>query len=100
WLVKKAENIEERHAVLHALESEADNAEGVPIPHFLSAISGSLPTQLNAIAIPNYVHDFLRSADNQSTDTFLSIWRAALANEQPQPVSVLEAACGSANDYR
>src|SRR5207253_1689596 len=33
-------------------------------------------------------------------DTFCNLWKAALAHPALPPLSVLEPACGSANDYR
>ena len=86
-----------------------DNAEGLQIPHFISETFRSLPICLGEITIHNYVGDFLVSADSAPTqpgpqapgfNTFASLWHSALAREQPPPVSVLEPACGSANDYR
>ena len=69
----------------------------------------SLPVPTYGIQIPNYIKDFLtgtRAQNSQSTrngnclDTFLSIWKEVLSHETPQHISVLEPACGSANDYR
>ena len=112
WLANLAKNsggAEESRAVLHALEHGADNAEGLQIPHFISETFRSLPICLGEITIPNYIRDFLVSAGGAPTqpgpqapgfNTFASLWHSALSREQPPPVSVLEPACGSANDYR
>jgi hypothetical protein len=112
WLANLAGNsggAEESRAVLHALEHGADNAEGLPIPHYLSATFRSLPLGHGELIIPNYIRDFLVRAEDAPPrpghqapgyNTFVSLWRTALSPEQPPPVSVLEPACGSANDYR
>jgi len=112
WLANLAKNsggAEESRVVLHALEHGADNAEGLQIPHFISETFRSLPLGLGGLNIPNYVRDFLVSADGVPTqpgpqspgfNTFASFWHSVLSREQPPPVSVLEPACGSANDYR
>jgi len=112
WLASLARNsggAEESRAVLHALEHGADSAEGLPIPHFLSATFRSLPIGHGELIVPNYIRDFLVRADGGPTrtghespayNTFVSLWRTALSREPPPPVSVLEPACGSANDYR
>ncbi len=112
WLLtfdKRTTDAEELHALLHALRRGADNAEGIEIPQFVVQIFGSLPTSALGIQVPNYVEEFLtttRRRDGQSTsrrdclDTFLRIWREVLPSETLRRLSVLEPACGSANDYR
>jgi ubiquinone/menaquinone biosynthesis C-methylase UbiE len=108
-LNKRAGHAEELRAVLYALKRGADNAEGIEIPHYVVQIFGSLPASARGIHIANYIEDFLataRSQDDQSTltgtsiDTFLHAWKEVLSHESPQRISVLEPACGSANDYR
>jgi hypothetical protein len=111
WLVqlaKRGGGEEERLAVLHALNLGADNAEGVAIPHFLIHTFRALSAGDGKLALPNYVEEFL-NCEPESTrkrdgggefDTFLSLWCTVLAGESAPPISVLEPACGSANDYR
>jgi SAM-dependent methyltransferase len=108
-LAKRGGGEEERQAVLHALRLGADNAEGVEIPCFLLQSFGSLPVRVGERAIPNYIQEFLISPEFDSRrqtgegkviNTFLALWSAVLDNESPQRISVLEPACGSANDYR
>jgi SAM-dependent methyltransferase len=112
WLAHLAGNsggAEESRAVLHALEHGADNAEGLQIPHYISATFRSLPLGHGELIVPNYIRDFLVRAEDAPPrpvhpapgyNTFVSLWRTALSQEQPPRVSVLEPACGSANDYR
>lgn len=112
WLVqlaKRGGGEEERQAVLHALRLGADNAEGVEIPCFLLQSFASLPVHVGESTVPNYIQEFLASADfdpgppaddAKIVNTFIALWRAVLGRESPQRISVLEPACGSANDYR
>jgi SAM-dependent methyltransferase len=112
WLVqlsKRAGGEEERQAVLHALKLGADNAEGVEIPRFVAHTFATLPVGVGEITVPNYVQDILgrpvsepnpQTGDWHSFNTFLDLWRDALVKEAPQRISLLEPACGSANDYR
>ena len=78
----------------------------------------SLPATVCGASIPNYIATFLSNspfnqgqaeADQESLATFLKLWNQLLstipANKpqeatSPQKVTVLEPACGSANDYR
>ena len=108
-LVKQPGGADDFPAILHALESGADNAEGVPIPHFVSRTFAALPAQVNEMVIPSYLRELLIEAPRRSSrsmidgewiTSFERIWRAVLANQPAQGVTVLEPACGSANDYR
>ena len=113
WLLalrKKVTSADELHAVLHALQQRADDAEGIEVPVFLSRIFAALPATVHGLAVPNYIATFLTAAGSDDgppqfpsacLDTFLSLWKQALAEVTPQPApTVLEPACGSANDYR
>jgi SAM-dependent methyltransferase len=90
------------HAILDALLAGQDHAEGLRIPPYVSET-------FSALALPNYICDLLCWSPVETTEapipeylmsTFQMIWREVLADEQPRRVSVLEPACGSANDYR
>ena len=131
WLVKlagQAGESDELGQVLHALRKGGDNAEGVEIPSFMTRTFALLPTAASGLTVPNYIQSFLAGTqicDRQarpcqsSLDTFVKLWRAALAVEGQPPIpsplaprpsgpaslaiprlTVLEPACGSANDYR
>ena len=115
WLVKlagQAGDSDELGQVLHALRKGGDNAEGIEIPWFIIRTFALLPLAAPGLAIPNYIETFLSGTqirDGQarpcqaSLDTFRNLWSAALAAEFPagnQALTVLEPACGSANDYR
>lgn len=88
--------------VLDALLSGGDDAEGLKIPTYISET-------FDALALPNYICDLLNWSPVETTDvpvpayllsTFQAIWHEILACEHSQRVSVLEPACGSANDFR
>lgn len=111
WLAALAANseVEELDALSYSLRRGADNAEGVEIPRFILAAFRSLPLRVDAVVVPNYIETFFnRSADDGATDceslnTFQNVWRELLGAEggpQGERVTVLEPACGSANDYR
>jgi SAM-dependent methyltransferase len=127
-LVMRNPHPEELESVRHALRRGADNAEGVEIPHDVLRTFAGLPAMACNVQIPNYLDAFLANvavdrAGGQSAlsglDTFSDLWRAVLFDLRPevastswdaasphsaelpaQPMSVLEPACGSANDYR
>jgi len=123
WLIAVAgqeADSEVFRAILYALQCRASNAEGLLIPPFVVHTFASLPRLCGGMRIENYIEKFLTGTrfaherallDQASIDTFLILWRTSLAstcspdsgigaNLGPQPVTILEPACGSANDYR
>ena len=101
-LLKASVTGDQLSAVLDALLDDEKNADGLQIPQFISQTFASL-------ALPNYICDLFTWAPVETTDapiqeyllnTFQAVWRELLENERHQPVSLLEPACGSANDYR
>jgi hypothetical protein len=101
-LLKKSIKTDQLHAVLDALLAGEDQVEGLKIPPYISET-------FSALALPNYICDLLYWPPIETTETpipeylmstFQMIWREILANEQPRRISVLEPACGSANNYR
>ena len=111
---------EEADLTLYALRRGLDNAEGIEIPEFILRTFSSLPRQLERCTIPNYLERWLTEisaaagsakAGASSLDTFICLWRSVLESEAwpktsdsdprgPDCPSVIEPACGSANDYR
>jgi SAM-dependent methyltransferase len=110
---------EEAHALLHALRCGADNAEGMLIPGFVRTCFHSLPATLQGVQVPHFIAEFLEPSGEppileRCLSTFCHLWRAVLEREFRLPpgepgqppasagrrISVLEPACGSANDYR
>jgi len=101
-LLKKQVNASQLQAVLGTLLAEEDNAEGLEIPSYISETFSTL-------RLPNYICDLLNWTPVETTEapvpeylmsTFQRIWQEVLVGEQSQHISVLEPACGSANDYR
>jgi Methyltransferase domain len=106
-----ASDPDELEALSFALSRGADNAEGLEIPRFILKTFSSLPLVSESIVIPSYVEARLAEARNKnpsvvgmSLNTFQVLWRERLARETTPPEgqtpTVLEPACGSANDYR
>jgi SAM-dependent methyltransferase len=108
-ILEQAGGIDDSRAIRHALAAGADDAEGWPIPGFISTTFRSLPARFDEIVIPDYLGPALDqgsdpqrelSVDEQTLGTFQRIWDKTLEGEPPTRLSVLEPACGSANDYR
>jgi len=104
WLLaqtKKNFDNESRAELLFALRKNADNFEGTPIPPSISQTFRKL-TATESPQIPNYIETALTNRNIPDTllTTFQKIWKAALAHETFPRLSVIEPACGSANDYR
>ncbi len=117
WLRRFAEekrSPEEYELVLHGLRAGSDNVEGIEIPQCVLETFSTLPANAAGIVVPNYIEGFLSEAGAMSGDqvagsetslnTFAVAWSRALAplvnsGEIPR-MTVLEPACGSANDYR
>lgn len=101
-LVKKSIRLGQLQAVLDALLLGENRAEGLEIPSYVSETFA-------ALAFPNYICDLLNWSPVETTEdsipayllsTFQMIWREVLACERSRRISVLEPACGSANDFR
>ncbi len=101
-LLKKPVRPQQLLSVLDALLIGEDNAEGLKVPPYISQTFA-------ALAMPNYMCDLFCWSPVETTglsipeyllSTFETIWREVLAGKQPRRISVLEPACGSANDYR
>ncbi len=115
-------------AVLDALRRGADNAEGIQIPPFISITFNSLTADRQS-PLPSYLEQFLvatgdpkKASLDSAIDTFAKVWRELLSQTRPDSElgngesrppftektgdvaatqqSVLEPACGSANDFR
>jgi SAM-dependent methyltransferase len=105
WLLRllgKSVAAGQLQAVLDALLTGRGEAEELQIPSYVSDTFAGL-------MLPNYICDLLNWAPVETTEapipeylmsTFQTIWSEVLASEQYQGISVLEPACGSANDYR
>jgi ubiquinone/menaquinone biosynthesis C-methylase UbiE len=123
-LARRGGGAEESEVVLHALKQGADNAEGLEIPFFVVETFQQLPREADGLVVPNYLEQFLAIRQEKAAlairehafDTFRDLWRLgfslmsnlvqgeiAQAHDPKfvaQTKSMLEPACGSANDYR
>lgn len=106
---EKATTAEDAPALLHALRVGADQTEAIAIPQFVLKTFASLPTMLSGVTIPNYLTEMLEHNPAEPVEIvpnehrlglFQRLWKRLLDEEQPAGLSVLEPACGSANDYR
>src|SRR5258706_1642607 len=115
WILKHARssaNPDELKIINYALKQGSDNADAIELTRFLLQTYASLPVSDDDITVPNYLDAILAGASlvdgkscfaSAATDTFLGIWRVLLRfiDRRDKPlVSVIEPACGSANDYR
>ena len=118
WLLREANqpgDSETKAVILDALRKNSDNAEGLEIPGFVLQTFASLPAATDGCAVPNYLEAFLNApgpsnqkASDSPLNTFSAIWTTALGSEMaalaqtqdPIALTLLEPACGSANDYR
>lgn len=94
-LTKKHFDDESKAELLFALQKGADNFEGTSIP---PAITHTFK-QIKTADLPNYIETALTTKTDIS-NTFQHHWQKILAAETFQKISVVEPACGSANDYR
>jgi SAM-dependent methyltransferase len=111
-LTRAVVDAEELQAVLHALKQGADNAEGREIPRWVVRLHQSLPAEACGTHIANYMEALLSRTRLESgkavpaadsLDLFAKIWREVLqqiVSDSGKRLTVLEPACGSANDYR
>lgn len=111
--LRKAPHPDDLALILYALQRGVSDAEGIEIPHFVGRIFAGLPAIVSGLAVPNYLEAFLADRRTRETEpglgssslqTFFHLWRAALATgfegaAYPR-LSLVEPACGSANDYR
>ena len=86
------------------LETLLDNnsTNSIDVPKFLK-------DTFRQLSFPNYISDLLSWAPQEDCEeiipdyllnTFQEIWAQTLEPEKVRPISVIEPACGSANDYR
>jgi SAM-dependent methyltransferase len=102
WIMQQLREGSDRWSMLDSLE----NGEMSAFPGFVIATYESL--QSTDSPIPDYITEALfrpalderRLISNAVLETFTSIWNRALASCNGDAVSILEPACGSANDYR
>ena len=109
WLLSVSQDPDlDPSALIHAIERRSDNCEGIDIPFMIRQLHVELPTASSALGFPNYLRSTLSTAAESgrlawpcpALDTFAEAWQHALSPLPPEAITVLEPACGSANDYR
>ncbi len=111
WLlqvVKQIQRTEKLQLILYRLLEE-DDVEEVDVPDFVCETFNNLPHALEGLQIPDYISDVLTWSPVESLATgmadyilatFQNLWRQVLSNRGIESLSVVEPACGSANEYR
>ncbi len=101
-LLKKNVRTSQLQTILYCLIEKQNSAEGITIPSYVFETFSKL-------AVPNYICNALSLPASECAEgiipdyiisTFGRIWKEILADERHEKISVLESACGSANDYR
>ncbi|HIJ72309.1 MAG TPA: class I SAM-dependent methyltransferase [Planctomycetes bacterium] len=95
-----------RSALLSSLQSRRKTCHGVYIPSHVQQCFDLISGQ--SAVVPDYVTEALIGTVSDesfwiaqsSLSTFEIIWAGLLSNRKRNKISVLEPACGSANDYR
>jgi hypothetical protein len=111
WLlqrVKQNQRPETLRLILYSLLEEED-IEEVAVPDFLRETFNDLPRDLEGLQIPDYISDVLTWAPVESLaagmadyilSTFQNLWQQVLKEQDIKSISVVEPACGSANEFR
>lgn len=107
-LRKKSVRQETMQALVNALVMDEPEIEGLKVPAFVREAFALLPADVDGVTVPDYVSDLLLSPPHPDEialpdilmRTFSQLWSALLAQQEGMSHSVLEVACGSANDYR
>ncbi len=112
WLLKRTKEFANPHQVgmlLDGLLEGSNEVDGLRLPQFLLEAFERLPIGEETVIVPDYVSDALIQSQVQIDDdpidesvlnTFARTWEMVLKGEKAEKVSVIEGACGSANDYR
>ena len=106
--VKQNQRPEILQLILFSLLEEED-IEEVSVPDFVREAFQDLPHDLDGLQIPDYISDVLTGLPAETLtagladyvlSTFQNLWRRLLENKDIKSISVVEPACGSANEYR
>jgi len=109
WLLSLYRGKRSRSAIHWQLNEILDDLLTANETGVSAAAPSFIADAFGRLVFPNYVSDLLmwipRDDDEELIpdyllNTFQRIWAEILESEQASPVSVLEAGCGSANDYR
>ena len=99
WSSKTPEKL--RNYLVSGIQDPRSNLQSILTRHFfIRQLFGSQFEQLQEQELLHAMKLNSDPASEEQKSEFQRRWRAALAPRTAQSVSVLEAACGSANDYR
>ena len=107
WLLQKLENGVERGTLLDAIDACASGPDDPGIPEVVR--DAAVWLQSDDCPILDYISEALIFANEDhpesrlgesALDTFITVWDGRLSECEAEPVSVLELACGSGNDYQ
>src|SRR5262249_30134837 len=101
-LRKAGSAAEDFQSVLSGLNRGADQIEGFQIPGFVRQAFKRLREVGHEYAIPNYFESTLSGSESADAalSVFQDVWRRILSEKSFDRLSLVEPACGSANDYR
>ena len=106
WLLglrKAASPTTDFESILSALRCGADAFEGVQVPGFVTQAFKRLHETDQGWSIPNYFERALSANESDpdlALEVFQAVWRRVLHKHSLGRTSLVEPACGSANDYR
>lgn len=113
WLGAIFKSAPDRTYALGLLDALLDGAEtteeGLAVPRFALDAFAAMPATVDGVIVPNYIASRLLclgpiedsfAVPDYVLSTFHALWIEVLEPERDPALSVLEPACGSANDYR
>ena len=109
WLIKQHKSKRSRHEIAWLMKDVLDRLLEDTRESTAEAVPSFIADAFKKLSFPNYISALLMWTPNEYDEdfipdyllsTFEHIWAEILAEEHAEPLSVIEAACGSANDYR
>jgi ubiquinone/menaquinone biosynthesis C-methylase UbiE len=111
WLLQRIKQNQRPEILQLTLYSllEEKNIEEVTIPDFIRQTFQDLPHDWDGLQIPDYISDILTGSPAETLtagladyvlSTFQNLWRQLLKDQEIKSMSVVEPACGSANEFR
>jgi SAM-dependent methyltransferase len=112
WLtgtVSACRGAEQLGEILDVLLDGFRATDDIEIPDYVRSTFEALPCELEGAVVANYINEVLMwppfepvgpSLPASVLNTFTAIWKHVLEGAPGRRVSVVEPACGSANDYR
>jgi SAM-dependent methyltransferase len=101
WILAQLESGRDGNEMFDAVSGKVCN-NGLVTETFdwLQTESCPIPDYISAALIKSGLADYGALIGESALNTFREVWRAELADKTADTISVLEPACGSANDFR